>query len=35
MASDGGIFGFGTAPFSGSEGGKPLDRPIVGMAATT
>ena len=30
-ASDGGIFAFGE-PFSGSEGGMPLDAPVVGMA---
>jgi hypothetical protein len=34
VASDGGIFSFGTAPFYGSMGGKPLNAPIVGMAAT-
>ena len=34
MASDGGIFAFGDATFYGSEGGKPLNKPIVGMAAT-
>ena len=34
VASDGGIFAFGTAPFYGSMGGKPLNEPIVGMAAT-
>jgi len=33
VASDGGIFSF-NAPFYGSMGGKPLDAPIVGMAAT-
>jgi hypothetical protein len=33
VASDGGIFSF-DAPFYGSEGGKPLDKPIVGMATT-
>jgi hypothetical protein len=32
--SDGGIFGFGQAPFLGSLGGKPLTAPIVGMAPT-
>jgi hypothetical protein len=34
VASDGGIFSFGNAPFNGSMGGKPLNAPIVGMAAT-
>ena len=34
-ASDGGIFAFGSAPFLGSMGGKPLDKPVVGMAATS
>ena len=34
MASDGGIFAFGDAGFYGSMGGKPLNAPIVGMAAT-
>ncbi len=34
VASDGGIFSFGTAKFYGSMGGKPLNKPIVGMAAT-
>jgi hypothetical protein len=32
VASDGGIFTFGDTKFSGSEGGVPLNRPIVGMA---
>jgi hypothetical protein len=32
VASDGGIFNYGVA-FSGSMGGKPLNAPIVGMAA--
>jgi hypothetical protein len=31
VASDGGIFAF-NAPFYGSMGGKPLNKPIVGMA---
>ena len=34
VASDGGLFAFGTANFYGSMGGKPLNKPIVGMAAT-
>jgi predicted secreted protein len=32
VASDGGIFSF-NAPFQGSMGNKPLDKPIVGIAA--
>jgi hypothetical protein len=35
VANDGGIFSFGSAAFDGSMGGKPLDAPMVGMAATT
>ena len=35
VASDGGIFSFGDAAFHGSMGGKPLNKPIVGMAATS
>ena len=34
MASDGGIFSFGGAPFYGSTGGMVLNKPVVGMAAT-
>ncbi len=34
VASDGGIFAFGNAKFYGSMGGKPLNKPIVSMAAT-
>jgi alpha-tubulin suppressor-like RCC1 family protein len=34
VASDGGIFTFGSAGFQGSMGGQHLNRPIVGMAAT-
>ena len=33
MASDGGIFAFGDATFSGSTGNIALNKPIVGMAA--
>jgi hypothetical protein len=34
VASDGGIFSFGGAPFYGSTGGTTLNKPVVGMAAT-
>ena len=34
VATDGGLFDFGKAGFYGSEGGHPLNKPIVGMAAT-
>ncbi len=34
VATDGGIFSFGAAPFDGSMGGHHLNQPIVGMAAT-
>ena len=34
VASDGGIFNFGDAKFFGSEGATPLNKPVVGMAAT-
>ena len=34
VASDGGIFTFGDAGFYGSMGGKPLNQPVVGIAAT-
>ena len=34
VASDGGVFDFGGAPFAGSMGGRHLSAPIVGMAAT-
>ena len=33
VASDGGVFTFGDAPFRGSMGGRVLNRPVVGMAA--
>src|SRR5438270_3256893 len=32
VASDGGIFSYGAAPFRGSTGGVPLTKPVVGMA---
>jgi peptidoglycan hydrolase-like amidase len=31
---DGGLFAFGNAPYLGSMGGRPLNSPIVGLAAT-
>jgi uncharacterized repeat protein (TIGR01451 family) len=34
VASDGGVFSFGTANYLGSMGGKPLAKPVVGLAAT-
>ncbi len=34
VASDGGIFAFGDAPFFGSTGAIRLNQPIVGMAST-
>jgi hypothetical protein len=34
VASDGGIFTFGDATFSGSEGATHLNAPIVGIAAS-
>ena len=34
VASDGGIFAYGTAQFYGSMGGQPLNAPIVGIATT-
>ena len=33
VASDGGIFSYGDATFHGSMGGRPLNQPVVGMAA--
>jgi hypothetical protein len=32
-AADGGVFGFGSAPFLGSVGGMPLARPVTALAA--
>jgi hypothetical protein len=32
VASDGGIFSYGDARFSGSMGGIPLNKPVVGLA---
>ena len=34
VASDGGVFDFGGAPYKGSMGGRPLAKPIVGIATT-
>ncbi|MGH2690741.1 MAG: DUF11 domain-containing protein, partial [Actinomycetota bacterium] len=34
VASDGGVFAFGEAPFSGSMGGIKLNKPMVGIAGT-
>jgi Pro-kumamolisin, activation domain/IPT/TIG domain len=34
VASDGGIFDYGSAGFFGSMGGRPLNQPVVGMATT-
>ncbi len=34
VGADGGMFSFGDAQFFGSEGGKPLNAPIVGMTTT-
>ncbi|HVX23290.1 MAG TPA: hypothetical protein VHB02_18255 [Acidimicrobiales bacterium] len=34
VASDGGLFAFGSAQFYGSMGGKPLNQPVVGMTST-
>jgi hypothetical protein len=34
VASDGGIFNYGDAPFLGSRGGQPLNKPIVAMMST-
>jgi hypothetical protein len=34
VASDGGIFAFGDAPYLGSMGAVTLNRPVVAMAST-
>ena len=34
VASDGGIFDYGSAGFYGSMGGTPLNKPVVGLAST-
>ena len=34
VASDGGVFTFGDAPFLGSEGGTHLNKPVVGISTT-
>jgi hypothetical protein len=34
VASDGGVFTYGTAPFDGSTGGVDLARPVVGIEST-
>ena len=33
VASDGGVFAEGSAPFRGSMGGSPLSSPVLGMAS--
>jgi hypothetical protein len=35
VASDGGIFAFGGAPFYGSTGNLALNQPVVGMSAAS
>ncbi|HEY6473080.1 MAG TPA: aryl-sulfate sulfotransferase, partial [Acidimicrobiales bacterium] len=34
VASDGGVFSYGSAGFFGSAGGTPLNKPVVGIATT-
>jgi hypothetical protein len=34
VASDGGIFSYGRAPFFGSTGSIQLNKPIVGMSSS-
>ena len=34
VARDGGVFAFGDAQFFGSEGGKPLNKPVVDITGT-
>jgi hypothetical protein len=35
VASDGGVFAYGDAPFYGSMGGQPLNQPITGIESDT
>jgi hypothetical protein len=35
VASDGGVFNFGSDTYHGSMGIKPLNRPVAGIAAST
>jgi hypothetical protein len=34
VASDGGVFSFGSATFHGSSGGIQLNEPVIGLAST-
>jgi hypothetical protein len=34
VASDGGVFSYGTATFKGSTGALTLNKPVISMAAT-
>jgi hypothetical protein len=34
VAADGGIFNYGNAVFEGSQGGQPLNAPVVAIAGT-
>ncbi|MGH9093439.1 MAG: hypothetical protein ACRDZR_18960 [Acidimicrobiales bacterium] len=35
VAADGGVFAFGDAPFAGSMGGRPLNAPVLAVAAAS